>query len=154
MRPENNSDRQGYRYFRGETTPRHNYFWENELEGEAKKNIQNLVIVRGCFEAEIKKSQNQPVVEESLGLSGIKYSHDGRRINLVFSNFTEGIDTEFFGDLISVRVMEGLGGDGLFYKISDTRNDKPLIVSNEDLPEIISGEVKRLRQPRKRVDLF
>ena len=50
--------------------------------------------------------------------------------------------------------MEGLGGDGLFYKISDTRNDKPLIVSNDDLPEIISGEVKRLRQPRKRVDLF
>ena len=150
MRPEVDLNGQFYRY--EAVKPRHLFLSESELTSSQKESASKLERIRDIFLGEITKSGDL-FCDDKLNPTGIRYTNEGNQINLIFNNFAEGIGTEFYGDYIGVKKTSG-NPEELLYELDDSRNDKPLLVAESDLDEILSSEIERRKNSPRRLNLI
>lgn len=119
------------------------YFLKSELghlDETQTNNLQKLNKVVVGFKKVIKESKKDEI--GVLKPTTIRFNSDGSEVYLCFSNFAEGNETDYYGDLIKAREWNKNAG---FYEITDSSEDYNTVVVLEDcLLRNISARVEKL----------
>jgi len=119
------------------------YFLKSELghlDETQTNNLQKLKKVVSGFKKVIKESKKDEI--GVLKPTTIRFNSDGSEAYLCFSNFSEGNETDYYGDLIKAREWNKNTG---FYEITDSSDGYNTVVVLEDcLLRNISARVEKL----------